>query len=127
MPSLTASIRTLVVGWMIVPLFGVAVLISKGADEAPYVVGTSVIAIGLALWAWTRQCRAALFTSLAVGFLLVLQQLGYVVAGATSSPVDTTVLIQDLVGLGGGALVVVGSVGGLVNLRGARRTAATPA
>ena len=127
MPSLTVSIRTLVVGWMIVPLFGVAVLVSKGADEAPYVVVSSAIAIVLASWAWTRQSRAALIASLVVGSLLLLQQIGYVVAGATSPPVDAAVFVQDLFGLGGALLVVVGSTSGLVSLRAARRTAATPA
>lgn len=117
MPNRSTPIWLVTIGWLTVPVFGIAVVATRGGEEVGYVLVTSAIAIAMGVWVWRRGSRVALVTSLLVGSLLLLQQLGYTVAAATSTPVDTTEFLQGVFGLAGASLIVVGAVGGLLARR----------
>ncbi len=99
-------IRLTVVGWAAVAAFGVIVLL--WVDEPVFGLVTATVAVALAAWVWLRRSRLALGVSFAVGVPVLLQQLGYVVASLSEGELGTT-FAQDLLGLAGGACIVLGS------------------
>ena len=49
MSKRSTPILLVVIGWLTVPVFGIAVAVTKGGDEVGYVLVTSAIAIALAV------------------------------------------------------------------------------
>jgi hypothetical protein len=116
-------IRLSVLGWALVAAFGVLVGLFVD-DHAAFGLVNVVVAVGLATWVWLRRSRLALGVSFAIGLLVLVEQLGYVVAGVSSGEYGM-VFAQDLLGLAGGLCVVFGS--GAAWRQVGRAAAASPA
>jgi hypothetical protein len=111
-----SAVLLVVIGWLLVVVFGLLLLGKEPASAAIYIV------VGLVMAAWVRWRPgvAALVVSLVLGLLQTVEQGAYLAtdAGEDTLPVGTA--LADAEGLLGGLLVVAGSVTVLVRRRQAR-------
>ena len=122
MSEISKTVRLTLIGWATVLAFAAAVLISRGSDELGPAIVYGALAVGMGFWVWKRQSRAALVTSIAIGALHLLQQVGYSLAGAADDPFEAATFVIDVLAVPGAALIVAGAAGTLIQRR---RTVAT--
>lgn len=120
MSEVKGSIRLAVVGWLTIPIVGILVIATRGAEEIGVSGVTRIIAIVMAVWLWKRASRASLITSLVLGSLLGLQHLGYAPASLSDTQFEATTVAIDAVALVGSTLIIIGTIGGLLDRRRAR-------
>lgn len=109
MPPVEAPIRVLLLGWATVLLMAAMGAVIRPDDRAAMAV-FALVAVLMGVWVARSRGRGAVVTSLVLGILHTVEQIAYTVAGVAEEPVDRGVVLVDLVGLVGGALVVVGAV-----------------
>jgi len=110
-----------IVGWLLVVVFGVLVWLVAGELRS----GIVFAAVGLAMSAWVarRPGTAALVVSLVLGLLHTVEQIAYFGADVSGSNPPIGSVLGDAEGLLAGLLVVGGAVAGLRRLRRSRAVA----
>lgn len=112
-PSRPAPV--VVTGWGLVAVFGVLVwLVADEPGAGAVFAGGAVL---MALWVALRPGTAAVVVSLVLGLLHTAEQVAYLVADLTGSPIAVDVVLADVVGLLGGLLVAGGAALWLVRRR----------
>lgn len=121
-PSRPAPV--VVTGWGFVAVFGVLVWLV--ADELGAGAMFAGVAVLMAAWVALRPGTAALVVSLVLGLLHTAEQVAYLVADLTRSPVAVDVVLADVVGLLGGLLVAGGAALWLTRRRRSERQPELP-
>lgn len=110
-------LRLVLVGWLSVLLFAIAVVVARGVGELGAMAVFAAVAIAMGSWVWRRRSRASLITSLVLGVLHAVEQVAYSVAEATSDPFDPAIFVIDVVAFVGAVLIVAGAAAALVRRR----------
>lgn len=115
--DVSGPIRLVLVGWLSVLLFAVAVVVARGVEELGAMAVFAAVAIAMGWWVWTRRSRASLITSLVLGVLHAVEQVAYSVAAATSDPFEPAIFVIDVVAFVGAVLIVAGAGAAIVRRR----------
>ncbi len=107
-----------VAGWLGVVVFA-GLMAVFGEDSLGNAMFFAVIGLTMAAWVGLRRSRPALWVSLVLGLLHVVEQVAYLVADAPDA--GAGLLTADAVGLVAGVLVVTGSARELRERRRQRR------
>jgi hypothetical protein len=109
MSNMDTSVRISMAG---AGLLLIAAILVPIADSENLMTGIvlGVIAIGLGVWIWRTESRAAAIASLILGGLLVLAFGLFVLGSASEDPIDGLVLAGDLAAAIAGVCFVVGAV-----------------
>jgi hypothetical protein len=107
------SVRLVLIGWLLVAVFGLLLLGTEPASAAMFIV------VGLAMAAWVRwrPGAPALVVSLVLGLLHTVEQAAYLIADFGDDPISAWHVLGDTEGLVAGLLVVGGSSTALVRSR----------
>jgi len=117
MTSFDQAVRVVVAGWAVFLLMTVLVVAERGGDHLANMAVFAAIGAAMLAWVALRHSRASLVTSLVLGVLHTVEQIAYLVAGATADHPDGVQVAVDGVGLVSGLLLVAGSGAALSRLR----------
>ena len=111
--SLKNPIQFAIYGWMLQIVFAFLVLVD--ANEVASAIMFAVLA--LINWFWLRRSggRLSLIVSTVFGLVLLLQQVGYIIAGISDS--EWRILAEDVLGLTSAIMIVLGSIVAIQNKR----------
>ena len=117
MTSFDQAVRVVVAGWAVFLLMTVLVVADRGADHLANMAVFAAVGAAMLAWVALRQSRTSLVTSLVLGVLHTIEQIAYLVAGATADNPDGVEFAVDSVGLVSGLLLAAGSGAALSRLR----------
>lgn len=117
MTAVNRAGRVVVLGWVVFLLMSVLVVVDRGGDHVANMAVFAALGAAMLTWVVRRGSRAAFVVSLVLGALHTLEQVAYLVAGATEAKLDAFALAVDAVGLISGALLLAGAARALSVMR----------